>query len=135
MSQNFPAPLATHRGSPDTYDGTPPPQPSPLSVVLPPPPIENNTPKEIARIHRLIAEYYWRRHFENNSVDPASFIDRMMTDYANHESDVVGDWVQNMSPLYKSYRACLKYGIDNGTPRKKNEAKQYQGVFSEFEDH
>ena len=51
-----------------------------------------------------------------------------MTDYATHESDVVGDWVQNMSPLYKSYKACLKYGIDNGTLRKKIEAKQYQGV-------
>ena len=63
-------------------------------------------------------------------MDPASFIDRIMTDYATHERDVVGEWVDDMSPLYKSYRACLNHGVKNGTPRKAAEAKQYQGVLS-----
>jgi hypothetical protein len=75
-----------------------------------------------------IAKYYWPCHFEHNPVDPASFIDRIMTDYANHKRDVVGEWVENMSPLYRAYKACLNFGVKNGTPRKAVEAKQYQGV-------
>jgi hypothetical protein len=52
-----------------------------------------------------------------------------MTDYEDCEyEDVVGIWLEDMSSLYKAYRACLKYGSENGTPRKALEAQQYQGV-------
>jgi hypothetical protein len=52
-----------------------------------------------------------------------------MTDYADHEKDPVGGWINNMSPIYKAYRACLKYGVENGTPEKEREARGYQGVW------
>jgi hypothetical protein len=107
------------------------------ALHLPPPPCERNTPKQISQIHQLLAPYYWRLHFEENPCDPASFLDRIMTDFAVHENDPVGEWIVNMSPLYKAYRACLKYGADNGTPRKALEAKRYQGVsvFLSLVDH
>jgi len=88
----------------------------------------NTSRQEISRIHGLIAKYYWLRHFEINPVNPAGFFDRIMMDYAHHESDVVGHWIDDMSPLYKSYRACLNYGVKHGTPKKQAEAAQYQGV-------
>ena len=65
-------------------------------------------------------------------MDPASFIDRIMTDYTNYETDVVGEWLENMSPPYKLYKACLQYGVSNGTPAKAIEARQYQGVIPLF---
>jgi hypothetical protein len=97
-------------------------------IALPPPPSEKNTPKQIAQVHQALAPYYWRHHFERNPCDPASFIDRIMTDYAQHEGDPVGEWVENMSPLYRAYRACLNYGAKGGTPAKSLEAKRYQKV-------
>jgi hypothetical protein len=97
---------------------------------LPPPPSEHNTPKKISQVHRAFAQYYWPRHFEKATCDPASFIDRVLTDYTDHETDPVGDWINNISPIYKAYRACLKYGAENGTPVKAQEARKYQGVFS-----
>ena len=117
--------------SSSTYQSSPPPMQRPLGArfaSLPTPPSANDSRQEAARINREFAEYYWPRHFEHSSVDPASFIDRIMTDYANYESDVVGEWVENMSPIYVLYRACLKFGVERGTPGKAIEAKRYQGV-------
>ena len=51
-----------------------------------------------------------------------------MTDYMDHETDPLGDWINNMSPIYKVYRACLKHGVKNGMPEKKGETSLYQGV-------
>ena len=65
-----------------------------------------------------------------SSLDPASFIDRIMTDYADYQGDPVGEWLQNMSPLYKLYKACLKYVVDHGPPEKRTEAARYTGVSS-----
>ena len=73
-------------------------------------------------------EYYWPRHFERNPVDPATFIDRIMTDYAHYEPDVVGEWLRNKSPLITLYKACLGYGTKHGTPGKALEAKGFQNV-------
>ena len=95
---------------------------------LPPPPCERNTPREISQVHQAFAQYYWPRHFESSQCDPASFFDRIMTDYARVDGDPVGEWLVNMSPIYKVYKACLKYGVENGTPKKALEAKRYQGV-------
>ena len=95
---------------------------------LPPPPCERNTPREISQVHRKFAQHYWPRHFESSPCDPASFFDRIMTDYAPVDGDPVGEWLVNMSPIYKVYKACLKYGVENGTPKKSLEAKRYQGV-------
>ena len=72
------------------------------------------------------AEFYYKRHFESGPLDPASFIDQVMTDYAHYDGDVVGDWLINMSPLYKLYKACIKYVVDHGPPQRKNEAQQHQ---------
>lgn len=126
----------------NTPPSTPPPtvhfdlptQPSlPISNAasrpqLPEPPSAGKTPQQMSKITRLFAEYYWPRHFEVASVDPAMFIDRIMTDYTNYETDVVGEWLENMSPPYKLYKACLQYGVSNGTPAKAMEARQYQRV-------
>lgn len=124
-------PPSSPPASGNVYELTPPPP----SLLLPIPPTSNDSRQQEATVRTGIAKYYWPRHFECNPVDPASFIDRIMTDYANYERDVVGEWVVNMSPLYKSYRACLNYGVKNGTPRKAAEAKQYQGVLILFLRH
>ena len=76
------------------------------------------------------AEFYYKRHSESGPLDPGSFIDQVMTDYALYEGDIVGDWLTNMSPLYKLYKACIKYVVDHGPPERKNEAQQYQRVRS-----
>jgi hypothetical protein len=95
---------------------------------LPIPPNPDASPKEASRINRALAEYYWLRHFEKAEVDPASFFDRVMTDYADYEPDVVGEWLENMSVLYKLYKVCLNYGVSYGTPTKAAQAKSFQGV-------
>jgi hypothetical protein len=113
---------------------TPPASPAanPILSDLPTPPTLRETLKEAAAVNRAFWDYYWPRHFERGPVDPASFIDRVMTDYADHETNVVGEWVENMSRLYKIYRACLKYGAERGTPNKAAEAKSHQGVTPGF---
>jgi hypothetical protein len=114
---------------------TTPPASPPANVVLldlPTPPTLRESPKEAAAVNRAFWDYYWPRHFEKGPVDPASFIDRVMTDYADHETNVVGKWVEDMSRLYKIYRACLNYGAARGTPNKAAEAKSYQGVTLTF---
>jgi hypothetical protein len=52
-----------------------------------------------------------------------------MTDYADDESDVVGEWVENMRTPYKLYRVCLDYGAARGSPEKALEARKFQGVY------
>jgi hypothetical protein len=101
---------------------------------LPPLPTGRETPKEAATINRAFWNYYWPRHFESGPADPATFIDRVLTDYASHERDIVGEWLEDMSRLYKIYKACIKYGADRGTPAKAEEAKGYQGVITIFLD-
>jgi hypothetical protein len=100
------------------------------SKSLPIPPSPTETPQQKAITTRLFAEYYWPRHFETGAVDPASFIDRIMTDYANYEDDVVGRLLEDMSPVYKLYKECLQYGVTRGTPSKAIEARSYQRVLS-----
>lgn len=99
-----------------------------INSRLPSPPDPNAAPKDAARINRVLAEYYWPRHFERGEVDPASFLDRVMSDYAHYEPDVVGNWLENMSVLYKLYKVCLNYGASYGTPAKAAQAKKFQGV-------
>ena len=88
----------------------------------------NEARKQEAAMNLAFAKYYWPRHFERGPVDPASFLDRLFTDYTDHERDIIGDWTQNMSPVYKIYKVCLQYGRKNGTPAKAADAKKYQGV-------
>ena len=83
-----------------------------------PPPVGND----------FLAAYYWRHHFETGPVEPSPFIHRMMTDYADQE--VVGQWIKNMSPLYKLYNACINYGLNHGSPNKSIEARKFPGVKS-----
>lgn len=93
------------------------------------PPTETNTN---TTLRMRFVEYYWLRHFERNPVDPATFIDRIMTNYAHFKPDVVGEWLRNMSPLMTLYKACLGYGTKHGTPGKAIEAKGFQNVFPYF---
>jgi hypothetical protein len=103
------------------------------AALLPPPPRRDLPGKEISQINRAVSQYYWPRHFEHaTSCAPALFIDRIMTDYADHEDDPVGGWIVDMSPIYKVYKVCLKYGTENGSPGKAREAKSLQGVFQIF---
>jgi hypothetical protein len=97
---------------------------------LPIPPDPDYSPKDAARVNRALAEYYWTRHFERKEVDIATFVDRLMTDYAFYEPDVVGDWLEDMSVVYKLYKVCLNYGASHGTPAKAAQAKLHQGVRS-----
>jgi hypothetical protein len=110
---------------------TPPTSPRLTSTAPLPPPPRNDLPaKEISQINRAVSQYYWPRHFEHAaSCAPALFIDRIMTDYADHQDDPVGAWIVDMSPIYKVYKVCLKYGTENGSPAKAAEAKTFQGVF------
>jgi hypothetical protein len=102
---------------------------SPLENVeeLPIPPTDS-TDKEEAQIRTAFVKYYYQRHFEAGPLDPARFLDQVMTDYATYQGDVVGKWIDNMSPLYKAYRAGIQYVIQYGSLEKKGEAAQYQGV-------
>jgi len=107
---------------------TPPHSSNSPNPNLPIPPASTNSPKQKAQVNRAFAEYYWPLHFERNPVDPATFIDKLMTDYANYEPDVVGEWIKSMSPVYILYRACIHYGYMNGSPTKVEEIKPFQGV-------
>lgn len=101
----------------------------PFNPALPLPPQPSTDNHQQAAAARLrFAEYYWPRHFEQSSTDLASFLERVFTDYANHERDLVGDWTKDLSVMYKTYRACLEYGSKNGTPIKAAEARTYQKV-------
>jgi hypothetical protein len=117
----LPTPPATPTSSPE---GTPPPDNRNLPIL----PSPTATRKEESRLCKIIAEYYWIPHFEFNSADPASFIDKLMTDYADDENDVVGEWLEDMKMPYKLYRVCLNYGAARGSPEKALEAKTFQGV-------
>ena len=76
-----------------------------------------------------LAIYYWQNHFEASStLAPAPFIHQVMSDYGN--KDVVGQWIRDMSPLYRLYSACIAYGLKNGSPNKSLEARNYPGVVS-----
>jgi len=109
------------------------PQATGPQQLLPPAPTKENTPKVIAQINRAIAQYYWPRHFECAvSCRPALFIDRLMTDYGDHEDDPLAEWLDNMWAVYKAYKACVKYGVENGSPEKAKEAETFQGVLNPF---
>jgi hypothetical protein len=123
-------PLTPPASPPAIYqaEDTPPPN-APNLPALPSP---TDSREEEARICKRIAQHYWVSHFEVEPVDPASFIDRLMTDYVEYEGDVVGEWLENMRTPYKLYRVCLNYGAASGTPAKALEAKRYQKVHSLF---
>lgn len=126
MSQ-VPTPPASRDASENPHESTPTPS-NPSRPRLPMPPTETNTTRENVILRTRFAEYYWPRHFETNPVDPATFIDRVMTDYANYERDVVGEWLRSKTDLYKLYKACIQYGVKNGTRAKALEAGTYQKV-------
>src|SRR5277367_2625065 len=102
----------------------------PFNLGLPPPPKPTDTRQQEVAVRQGFSEYYWPNHFEQSSVDLASSLERVFTDYASHERDLVGEWTKDngMSVMYKIYKACLNYGSKNGTPAKAAEAKKYQGV-------
>jgi hypothetical protein len=109
--------------------GTPPPAPD--RGCLPIPPSPTNSRQEAALINRGFCEYYWPRHFETGPVDPASFLDRILTDYSDYEGqDVIGAWLEDWNVPYKLYRSCLQYGATRGSPSKAVEVRAYQGVTS-----
>jgi len=70
--------------------------------------------------------FYCENHFKYGPCDPASFINRLMTDFAT-QGTIVDDWIINMSPLYKSYRACIAHLMKH-YPEKRAEAQVFQGV-------
>jgi hypothetical protein len=114
---------------------TPTPSPPDYLSALPNPLIEDIADKkEVARLTLEFAKYYWPRHFERGAVDPASFLDRIFTDYAEYPKDVLGRWLSldlegsKLSTAYRLYKACLNYGVKAGSLRKADEAKGYQGV-------
>jgi len=99
------------------------------TAELPPPPQPTDTRQQEAVVSAAFAVYYWPRHFETSPIDPASFLRRLFTDYQDyHERDLIGEWTENMSPVYKIYKVCLQYGTKNGTTAKAAAAKRYQGV-------
>lgn len=96
--------------------------------LLPVPPRANYSRQESAKCRQALAEYYWVRHFETGLIDPASFIDRLMTDYARYDSGLVDEWLEDMSTPYQIYRTCLQHGVKYGRPDKAALAKSFQGV-------
>jgi len=54
-----------------------------------------------------------------------------MTDHEGE--DIVADWINNMSPLYKLYNACIHYGKNNGSSVKSLEARDYTGAIESCE--
>ena len=90
--------------------------------------------KEVSRITLEFAKYYWPRHFERGAVDPASFLDRIFTDYAEYSLDVLGQWLSldldasKLATVYRLYKACINYGVKAGSPLKAVEAEKFQGV-------
>jgi len=95
---------------------------------LPVPPTSGTSKKEAARIRLECAKFYYTEHFQNGPLDPASFIDRIMTDYSTYELDVLSDWITNMSPLYKLYKTFIKYVIEYGSTERIQEGRQYENV-------
>ena len=129
MAQAFPTPPASPAANGDAYESTSSP-PISSTIQLPPPPVStDNRQQEVAK-RTGIVEYYWPRYFEQNPLDPAKFFDRIMTDYAYHDTDIVGSWIEDMTSLYKLHKACLTYGAKHGTLQKSVEAKQFQIVLS-----
>jgi hypothetical protein len=95
---------------------------------LPEPPSSDET-KQQAKIREAFAIYYWPEHFEQSSLDPVSFIDRVLKDYASYETDIVGEWLEvSMAPVYKTYRSCLQYGLKNGSEAKRAEISKFRMV-------
>jgi homoserine dehydrogenase len=127
MAQTFLTPPASPASSGDTYESTFSPTSSTLQ--LPPPPVSTDSRQQEVAKRIGMVEYYWPRHFEKNPVDPAAFFDRVMTDYAYHDTNIVGVWIDDKNTLYKLYKACLEYGCRHGTPNKSLQAKQYKEVF------
>ena len=99
-----------------------------MGLLLPEPPSSDGT-KPQADIRGAFALYYWPRHFEQSSVDPVSFVERVFDDFAFCEDDIVGQWLENMSPLYKAYKACLQHGLRKGSPEKQKEVMNFRNVF------
>jgi hypothetical protein len=126
--------LPTPPSSPPTTHNFIPTRISSVPPNLPTPPSKSDSPPQVSSKCNALAEYYWQRHFEQNSVDPASFIERLMTDYAeykcNEYEDIVSQWVDDMSLVYRIYKNCLNYGCHKGTRLKADQAKSYQGVES-----
>ena len=127
MSTFLPTPPAS---PPASYETEPTPPPAGL---LPVPPRAGDSPEVAADRRGKLAEYYWSRHFENGPLDPAPFLDRLFTDYATYEGNVVGEWLDNMSPPYKLYKKCLVHCIKNGSPDEQISARTYQKVTSDRE--
>lgn len=95
---------------------------------LPVPPTSGTSKKEAARIRLECAKFYYTEYFQNGPLDPVSFIDRIMTDYSTYEPDVLGDWISNMSPLYKLHKAFINYVIQHGSTERIREGRQYENV-------
>jgi hypothetical protein len=119
---------------------TPPSSPPNHISALPNPIIEGICDKkEVSRITLEFAKYYWPRHFERVAVDPASFLDKIFTDYAEYSVDVLGQWLSldldasKLSTVYRLYKACLNYGVKAGSPLKAAEAERFQGVLARLE--
>ena len=91
-------------------------------LQLPIPPTKDCSKQEAAQRRQILAQYYWPLHFQKGPVDPASFLDRVMTDYAYYDQSMVLQWTENPSPVYTLYKACLAYAIQHG--RKEGEAYQ-----------
>ena len=88
----------------------------------------NTNRREASAARNTLAKYYFTKLTDSNPVDPAAFLDRVFTDYAKYESDVVGDWLKNLSPLYQLYRTYVKYAIDHGSRDVQTMGEKYQGV-------
>ena len=108
---------------------------SQTSTKLPTPPV-NGGPQtsgqksESARLRPNIADCYFAQHAQKSPLDPATFFDKMMTDYTSFEGDPVGKWIANKSPLYKSYNAYINYVVQHGQLDQKKQAKQFQNALS-----
>ena len=51
-----------------------------------------------------------------------------MTDYSDYPDNIVAQWIEDMSPLYKLYNACRDYGVKSGSAAKSFEVRNYPGV-------
>lgn len=78
--------------------------------------------------NKALARHYWIHHFEVGPVQPAPFIHRIMTDYSDYPDNIVAQWIEDMSPLYKLYNACRDYGVKSGSAAKSFEVRNYPGV-------
>jgi hypothetical protein len=92
--------------------------------VLPTPPMPNTD----AKVRAAFVKHYFRILADSNPLNPADFLKRVLADYG---TDVVKEWLKNLSPLYTAYRAYIKHAIDHGTPDVQEKAQNYQGVGNE----